>query len=421
MTESKNANLIYVDVVIIGGGAAGLWLLDDLVRDGYNAVLLEAFELGSGQTIASQGIIHGGLKYTLTGMLNSSAKQIREMPGLWRSCMTGDAKPDLTHTRVRSEFCYLWRTESLKSRFGMVGAKVGLVVKPNKLDKADWPEALRDFPGEVFRLDEQVIAADSFIADLAKQHESRILKIDVENGFRLGFGGPSPSPKQPFVELRDNATRRVIEIECNTIVLTAGRGNAMLRQKLGLKTDVMQRRPLHMTMVRGRDLPFICGHCVDGSKTRVTITADHDSQGRVVWQVGGQVSEVGVNMTEAELLKHVKSELHEALPGVDLSNAEFATYKVDRAELGTGGSRPDDATILQDGPIITAWPTKLALAPRLSEMIRAKLSRPIDAAETLSDGVSGDAALQALADWPRPEVAKPLWETTETWIPASSV
>ena len=44
-----------LDVVIFGGGAAGLWLLDELVRAGYEALLLEAGALGAGQTIASQG------------------------------------------------------------------------------------------------------------------------------------------------------------------------------------------------------------------------------------------------------------------------------------------------------------------------------------------------------------------------------
>ena len=46
-----------IEVVIFGGGAAGLWLLDELVRAGRSTLLLEAHELGSGQTIASQGII----------------------------------------------------------------------------------------------------------------------------------------------------------------------------------------------------------------------------------------------------------------------------------------------------------------------------------------------------------------------------
>ena len=55
------------DVVIFGGGVAGLWLLDELVRRGRDALLLESSRLGTGQSIAAQGIIHGGLKYSLAG------------------------------------------------------------------------------------------------------------------------------------------------------------------------------------------------------------------------------------------------------------------------------------------------------------------------------------------------------------------
>jgi len=52
------------DVAIIGGGIAGLWLLNRLMNSGYNAILFESKALGSDQTVASQGMIHGGIKYT---------------------------------------------------------------------------------------------------------------------------------------------------------------------------------------------------------------------------------------------------------------------------------------------------------------------------------------------------------------------
>ena len=79
------SSLHRVDVLILGGGGAGLWLLDDLHRQGYSAALVEASSLGSGQTIASQGIIHGGLKYALNGKAaGSAAKAIRDMPLRWR-------------------------------------------------------------------------------------------------------------------------------------------------------------------------------------------------------------------------------------------------------------------------------------------------------------------------------------------------
>ena len=54
-----------LDVLVFGGGAAGLWCLDRLRRAGYHAILLESKAIGSGQTIQSQGIIHGGGKYAL--------------------------------------------------------------------------------------------------------------------------------------------------------------------------------------------------------------------------------------------------------------------------------------------------------------------------------------------------------------------
>src|SRR5262245_24309151 len=99
-----------VDVLVFGGGSAGLWTLDLLSRQGVSAILLEAGELGQGQTVASQGIIHGGLKYTLQGLLTASAASISEMPGLWRDCLEGRREPHLTATRVRSPHCHLWRT-----------------------------------------------------------------------------------------------------------------------------------------------------------------------------------------------------------------------------------------------------------------------------------------------------------------------
>ncbi len=122
-----------VDVLIFGGGAAGLWLLNELARRGDRVLLLEAGRLGAGQTIASQGIIHGGLKYTLQGALTPSAVQIREMPGLWRDCLAGRRLPDLGGVRLRAAHCHLWRTDSLGSRLGMIGARVGLRVAPQAI------------------------------------------------------------------------------------------------------------------------------------------------------------------------------------------------------------------------------------------------------------------------------------------------
>ena len=77
-----------------------------------------------------------------------------------------------------------------------------------------------------------------------------------------------------------------------------------MREQVGLSTSAMQLRPLHMVMVRG-PLPEFNGHCVDGSKTRVTITSDRDIHKQTVWQIGGQVSEIGVDLEADELISHI--------------------------------------------------------------------------------------------------------------------
>jgi len=390
-----------LDVLIFGGGAAGLWLLDQLAGRGHRVLLLEAGALGQGQTVASQGIIHGGLKYTLQGLLTPAAREIREMPGIWRECLMGLRTPDLSHTKLRANVCHLWRSDSLRSRLGMFGARVGLHVAPQELTDRERPPLFAGCPGSVSRLDEQVIDPASFIADLANQHQSRILQFDAPGlKFDLAKAG---SVGRVIVASPDG--RQNCEFSPRHVVFTAGAGNARLRELCQQPADQMQRRPLHMVLVRGQ-LPMLNGHCVDGARTRVTITSDVDAAGRTVWQVGGQIAEEGVGLDHTALLHRAQDELTAVLPQVDFSQAEWSTYRVDRAERASRrGGRPDTATVICEGNVITAWPTKLALAPQLARMVESHLPKP----------AGGTLDLSQLADWPRPAVAPLPWETPLVW------
>ncbi|MBT6157661.1 MAG: FAD-dependent oxidoreductase [Planctomycetaceae bacterium] len=389
-----------VDSLIFGGGAAGLWLLDELLRRGDSAVLLEAGQFGQGQTIASQGIIHGGLKYTLQGLLTPSATGIRDMPGVWRDSLAGQRQPDLQATRLRSDCCHLWRTDSVRSRLGMIGAKFGLRVAPNELPTEQRPKVLRRCPGTVARLDEQVISPAEFLDNLSSRNKDFILQIDANDG--LSFDCDAPGQVQA-VTINNPSGDNCLKFQPSQLIFTAGGGNAQLRRHAGLHTEVMQKRPLHMVMLRGT-LPELNGHCVDGARTRVTVTSDVDSAGRTIWQVGGQIAEDGILMEPQELIERAAAELRAVLPGVDLSDVEFGTYRIDRAEGSTrNGGRPEQVQILTDGNTITAWPTKLALVPQLVDAVTSLL-------------VPSENNRPALpVEWPRPSVAAPPWETCSYW------
>ncbi|MHA5864347.1 FAD-dependent oxidoreductase, partial [Pseudomonas aeruginosa] len=78
------------DILIVGGGIAGLWLNARLRRAGYATVLVESASLGGGQSVKSQGIIHGGAKYALHGALTGASEAIADMPRRWRACLGSD-------------------------------------------------------------------------------------------------------------------------------------------------------------------------------------------------------------------------------------------------------------------------------------------------------------------------------------------
>ncbi len=397
---------IHTNVLVIGGGATGLWLLDRLRRDGRSALLLESHALGTGQTIAAQGILHSGLKYSLQGLLTASARQAREMPSLWRKCLEGGSQPNLSQTEIRSQSFYLWGTNSASSKLGMLGARLGLQVTPKAVSPHNAPDILQACPGAIFRVGEQVISCDSFLANLAKANRQRIVQVAKQDGTRL-VRGEEGNGTSAVVTSSEGKQVRVI---ADWIVLSAGQGNAALRSSVGLDPKKQQTRPLHMVMVRGR-LPEFYGHCVDGATTRVSITSAKTQQGEVVWQVGGQLAEEGVALTRDELIAKAHRELSATLPGLDLRGTEWSSYRVDRAEgVTVTGGRPESFRVEKDGNLLTAWPTKLVLVPQLVDQLSETIARRVSKVPM---------NLPLLADWPQPSVAQTPWDRETVWTKIS--
>ncbi len=358
---------------------------------------MEKTALGAGQTVWSQGILHGGAKYTLRGLTDKLAgitPVIARMPEIWRDALAGDAEPDLSAARIRAPHCYLWRSDSLKSKVSLIGASVALRTRPESIPKEQRPPLLRDCPGEVYRIAEEVIAPATVLETFAGRNRQCLLKFD-----QLTVHSAAPHPEFTVRE-GDEECR----VSASKVILAAGGGNAGLREAFGLDARAMQLRPLKMIMARGSELPELNGHCIDGAKTRVTVTTDQDAEGRRIWQIGGQVAEDGTKMSDADLIKHTTKELKFAIPGVDLDGSEWTTYDAPRAEAAAGkGLRPDDVAVLTDRAVTTVWPTKMVLAPRVAERLL----------ESLGDGPGGN---QPAIDWPRPSVALPPWEEPRQWI-----
>lgn len=271
-----------VNVLIIGGGIAGLWLLAELRAQGVDA-WLATDELGKGQTIASQGIIHGGTKYSLTGKLTGAALAIGEMPQLWRMALNGAGAVDLRQARVLTESQLLWTSAGIGSRLTGFFASHAMKSRMVALAKADYPALFQHpaFHGGLYRLEEPVLDIPSVLTTLQTQFADYLLAVDGQRS-RLQWQDGAYA----YVAVAADGSEQIIN--AHQIVLTAGAGNETLSAVLGNNSPVMQRRPLQMILARG-DLPPLYAHALGMSdKPRVTVTTHYDQHGKTVWYVGGQ-------------------------------------------------------------------------------------------------------------------------------------
>jgi len=346
------------DIIVFGGGVAGLWLGNVLAKAGYNFVLIEKDRLGGGQTLASQGMIHGGQKYVLQGALSPSAKAIRGMPARWQACFDGKGDVDLTGVRFLSETQVMW---SGGSGPGVWAAARLVNAKTKKLARKDFPETLRAddaFRGAVYSLPEKVLDVRSLVACLARGVKGRVFTGDL-------------------VEIRPGGEAIVSghALRAQCMIFTAGIGNEFLFEKLHAKERHAQRRPLRQVMVRPlRSALF--GHCIAHSHNpRITVTSHPVTGGCYVWYLGGDVAEKGAALDELAALNFARRELAQIFPRIDWRDKEWATWLGDRAEpFDPRGRLPSGPRVEQHDRILVGWPSKLTFVPAMSDGISAILA-----------------------------------------------
>ncbi|RML40940.1 Oxidoreductase, FAD-binding [Pseudomonas syringae pv. ribicola] len=385
-------SVISTDVLIVGAGVAGLWLNARLRRQGFSTVLVESASLGGGQSLKSQGIIHGGAKYALHGALSGASEAIADMPRRWREALDGKGELDLSGVRLLSEAHYLWSPGTIAGNLTSFFASKAVRGRVDQVKGEQLPPALQNpkFKGKVYRLAELVVDVPSLIKRLAELAEDSLLA-----GQKI----------EPLYQADELIGLRVDgrDIHAQRIVLSAGGGNADLLNALGVSQPQMQRRPLHMVLVKGPTLKPLFAHCLGGGpKPRITVTTHPGADGQCVWYLGGDLAEAdGVAREPDAQIAVARKELEALLPWVDLSQAQWATLRVDRAEPAQSGLvRPDNAFLDSQRRLMVGWPTKLALAPDFADRVLSHLSK---------DGIH-PTPQAPLVDVPRPPLAIPVWD-----------
>lgn len=327
-----------VDAAIVGGGISGLWLANLLIQRGLSVVIFEPRGIGGMQTLASQGIVHGGTKYALDGT-TPLAGALKQMPDRWRACLEGTGEIDLRGVRVLAE-------------------KVDIRCGDDSVEVDDF---VLDVPSLVSRLARPLahrIVATTVLPDSLVGNSSGVERIDL-----------------------DNRT-----IHARVFVLAAGAGNTTLARQAGFSHAAMQYRPLRQTIARLHQPLAIYAHWMSSprdAEPTLTVTS-HGSQ----LGIGGAVADAGANRDEAAQISLVRDLLRQAFPNIDVDSARFDTFVAVRAEPASDAIRNlPDAYVARHGNCLLCLPVKLSLAPRLGDLVSAELGN----LEPAKDNWSGDS------------------------------
>jgi glycerol-3-phosphate dehydrogenase len=405
MTSLPDINLLEKDIVIIGGGIAGLWLANRLVKKGFDVVLFEHKALGGDQTMASQGMIHGGMKYTLNGALTSASETIAEMPEYWRVCLCGEGDVDLRQTRILSDHFFLWSGDSLSAKLTSFLASKATRGRVDTVSDDHRPPLLRhkDFNGSLYKLSDIVLDVHSLVTNLANNIAGRIFAI---NWSSARLTKDSAGTLSLFVD------NEKIQIRAQRFIFCAGKGNADLMKQMELTSPAMQLRPLHQVMVKHKH-PFVFfGHCLGTETTpRLTISTHTLNQHERVWYLGGSLAEKGAQMDSNAVIAQAQAEMKDLLPWVNLSDASWASLPVERAEpRQINFTRPDNAFVskaTECNNVLVSWPTKLTLAPNLANQVLDILNNEKINPRASSDTGKADVLARNLAV---PPIAATPWE-----------
>ncbi len=368
------------DIIIHGAGIAGLWLHHRLRREGYDCLLLEKNKIGGGQSIASQGIIHSGLKYTLAGKVSELARSISAMPERWRDALAGKGEVDLTAARMNAN------SQQLLIPSGFMGSIVkniagkALGSAAHDIPLSEWPVGLESsgFHGSLVHMAEPVLDIPSVIRALAGPYKESIRQSAEE------------------------------EPEARLHIYTAAAGNLEAAQKFGQDKGLeTQARPLLMGLLKPAPFPLYAHLVGKSDKPVCTITTHIDKDGALIWYLGAQVAERRKEESPEKVYNATLKAFQTYLPQLNFSGVEWATLPIDRIEgkSKTGGWLPDTPTIHETDNRLYCWPTKLTFAPLLADTVIEKIKER---------GIVPSASVSDWSHLPPVDYALPPWDHV-TW------
>lgn len=375
MPRKRNESTIRNDVLIIGGGVQGLWLLNDLRSEGYSAFLLERRELGGEQTCHSHVYLHKGHLYRETAL----AKRLTEVNLRWDAWLSRNRPRrgvlpsyfGFQNPGDAQERTHLWDQAGLTYRL------------------VSQPPALRGGKVRItYQSPEICLDGESLVRKLSRGMMPFITRIDEVESVQM----ESNTGTVEQVEARTPAGVRLI-FRPQALVLAAGAGNQSLlnlatggRQPLmGRLSGVQQLRKAYMLIVcgnKGRLKPLTGVFQMGG-----LFIVSRQIGEKTVWLVSDDRSsslffnEDWMLYDGREWLPRVIASLRQLAPKYFRypQRLEWGLYEAPKAEGRASGFLPTEERIEQFKlkNLWAVWPTKLTLAPTVSQEVVSQIRKII--------------------------------------------
>lgn len=368
------SNIIKSDITIIGGGVAGLWTANVLKQMGFNCILIEKHSLGNYQTINSQGIIHGGVKYSLVGKISNATSNISKMTEAWDLSFSNKIsnKPnlvDLSLTKINStchDLCFPNSNFFKLSSFvtsKILSSKCKIISKNDQ----DYQNSLNQlgYNGIVYRITEKVVDTKSLINNLSKNIENNIIQLD---NYEINY------QDNQINNINFESKNQNYNIKSQLYIFTSGQNNQHIIN-FSEHLPKQQLRPLQMIFAKPDININLFAHFIGkdnkNNKPFATITTHKNINNENILYFGGQVAESEYIDTPKDIhINNLKKQIKTIFPKVNINNWQWDTIKINRAEASQEYNKmPDTSFAIKQNNIILGWPTKLTFAPDFADRI----------------------------------------------------
>lgn len=399
-----------VDVAVVGGGLQGLFVLKELLRRNYSAVLFSKGALGAGQTSHAHAFLHEGHMFRRA----DNVKQAQSSYSEWRTYLD---EPGAKAWEGDFYFGDIDPSEFQKHSAIWNQNISGLATTKSCEAPSHFTSRLTFWRGRGTCLN-----TPQLVERLARDYEPHIGLVDR----LITLDG---TPERVLIEAH-NSRGEPIRVEARTVVAAAGVGNQDILGLCGNSPLRQQTVKAHMLAVRSAELEPLAGFFRPMLERKAMFIAPRVLDGATVWLISdGNHEMVSANTPDRyrwppdetsawvrQVVESLTQLCEDEFGSANRHRLEWAVYCAAKAEIETPrGWMPEgpEYHYVREKSTCVVWPTLLTHIPRASREIALK-----------TDWFSGPMGTLAPADVPkwrewkcRPEVAVELWRTLhfQTW------